>query len=190
MNLEHADQRCQACGRVCESYHSRQVQMFGIPRNRSNTRQNKLEHTVLPSNGSGGERSDDGSTTSTYSILQAGRPAIDRPPGFGALMERLVSAAARFALGMSEGFHPKPRMSFPSALALGMEGPDEVMEMELAEHCDGRQSSGAGWPHTPAGLGRFSGVESPAPAPEGRKPSAATNTGTRSRCRQPARRFA
>lgn len=34
---------------------------------------------------------------------------------------------------MSEGFHPKPRMSFPSALALGIEGLDEVMELELAE---------------------------------------------------------
>ncbi len=36
---------------------------------------------------------------------------------------------------MSEGFHPKPRMSFPSALALGIEGRDEVMELELAESC-------------------------------------------------------
>jgi len=36
---------------------------------------------------------------------------------------------------MSEGFHPKPRMSFPSALALGIEGLDEVMELELAESC-------------------------------------------------------
>ncbi len=34
---------------------------------------------------------------------------------------------------MSEGFHPKPRMSFPSALALGVEGRNEVMEIELAE---------------------------------------------------------
>ena len=29
---------------------------------------------------------------------------------------------------MSEGFHPKARMSFPSALALGIQGADEVME--------------------------------------------------------------
>jgi radical SAM-linked protein len=48
------------------------------------------------------------------------------------LMERLFRRAG-LALGMSEGFHPKPRMSFPSALALGMEGRDEVMELELAE---------------------------------------------------------
>jgi radical SAM-linked protein len=36
---------------------------------------------------------------------------------------------------MSEGFHPKPRISFPSALALGMEGLDEIVEMELTEPC-------------------------------------------------------
>ena len=47
-------------------------------------------------------------------------------------MERLFRRAG-LRLGMSEGFHPKPRMSFPSALALGIEGRDEVMELELAE---------------------------------------------------------
>lgn len=46
-------------------------------------------------------------------------------------MERLFRRAG-LQLGMSEGFHPKPRMSFPSALALGIEGIDEVMELELA----------------------------------------------------------
>jgi radical SAM-linked protein len=40
---------------------------------------------------------------------------------------------AELALGMSEGFHPKARMSFPSALGLGVAGLDEVMEVELAE---------------------------------------------------------
>ena len=34
---------------------------------------------------------------------------------------------------MTEGFHPKPRIGFPSALALGVEGLDEVVEIELAE---------------------------------------------------------
>jgi radical SAM-linked protein len=47
-------------------------------------------------------------------------------------MERIFRRAG-LKLGMSEGFHPKPRMSFPSALALGIEGHDEVMELELAE---------------------------------------------------------
>jgi radical SAM-linked protein len=45
-------------------------------------------------------------------------------------MERLFRRA-KLSLRMSEGFHPKPRMSFPSALALGVEGLDEVMELEL-----------------------------------------------------------
>jgi radical SAM-linked protein len=47
-------------------------------------------------------------------------------------LERLFRRA-ELVLGMSEGFHPKPRMSFPSALAVGIEGLDEVMELELAE---------------------------------------------------------
>ena len=50
-------------------------------------------------------------------------------------MERLFRRA-NLKLRMSEGFHPKPRMSFPSALALGVEGLDEVMELELAEAVD------------------------------------------------------
>jgi radical SAM-linked protein len=48
------------------------------------------------------------------------------------LLERLFRRAG-LQLGMSEGFHPKPRISFPSALALGIEGLDEVMELELTE---------------------------------------------------------
>lgn len=51
------------------------------------------------------------------------------------LFERLFRRAD-LNLRMSEGFHPKPRVSFPSALALGVEGRDEVMEMELAEAMD------------------------------------------------------
>jgi len=39
----------------------------------------------------------------------------------------------RLPLAMSEGFHPKIRMSSPSALALGVEGFDEVLELELNE---------------------------------------------------------
>jgi len=47
-------------------------------------------------------------------------------------MERLFRRAG-LELAMSQGFHPKPRMSFPCALAVGIEGLDEVMELELAE---------------------------------------------------------
>ena len=49
--------------------------------------------------------------------------------------ERLCRRA-ELALRMSEGFHPKPKMSFPSALALGIEGLDEVMELELVTPMD------------------------------------------------------
>lgn len=36
-------------------------------------------------------------------------------------------------LRRSEGFHPKPKLSFPSALALGIAALDEVLEFELTE---------------------------------------------------------
>ena len=49
------------------------------------------------------------------------------------LLERLFRRA-KLRLGMSEGFHPKPRMSFPWALAVGIEGRDELMELELADY--------------------------------------------------------
>ena len=48
------------------------------------------------------------------------------------LWERLVRRA-QLQLSMTEGFHPKPRISFPSALALGVEGLNEVVELDLAE---------------------------------------------------------
>lgn len=47
-------------------------------------------------------------------------------------VERLFRRA-RVPLSMSEGFHPKPRMTFPAALAVGIEGTDEVLEVELSE---------------------------------------------------------
>lgn len=48
------------------------------------------------------------------------------------LWERLVRRA-RLQLSMTEGFHPKPRIGFPSALALGISGLNEVVELDLAE---------------------------------------------------------
>lgn len=44
--------------------------------------------------------------------------------------ERLFRRAG-LQLAMSQGFHPKPKMSFPAALALGMIGANELMEVEL-----------------------------------------------------------
>ncbi|MEM6470795.1 MAG: TIGR03936 family radical SAM-associated protein [Planctomycetota bacterium] len=48
------------------------------------------------------------------------------------LWERLLRRA-QLKLSMSEGFHPKPRIGFPSALALGTNGLNEVVELDLAE---------------------------------------------------------
>lgn len=47
------------------------------------------------------------------------------------LLERLFRRA-ELNLAMSQGFHPKPKMSFPLALGLGIDGLNEVMELELA----------------------------------------------------------
>lgn len=46
------------------------------------------------------------------------------------LWERLLRRA-NLQLAFSQGFHPKPRISFPSALALGVEALDEVVELEV-----------------------------------------------------------
>ncbi len=44
--------------------------------------------------------------------------------------ERLLRRAG-LQLAFSEGFHPKPKISFPTALALGIEALDEVVELEI-----------------------------------------------------------
>lgn len=66
-------------------------------------------------------------------------------------MERLFRRAG-LSLGMSQGFHPKPRMTFPSALALGIEATDEVMEVELAQRCTADDLQQRLVPLQPAGL--------------------------------------
>ncbi|MDR2116433.1 MAG: TIGR03936 family radical SAM-associated protein [Planctomycetaceae bacterium] len=45
----------------------------------------------------------------------------------------LLFRRARLPLAMSSGFHPKIKMSLPSALALGVESFDEVLELEINE---------------------------------------------------------
>lgn len=45
-------------------------------------------------------------------------------------IERLLRRAG-IVPAMTEGFHPKPKMSFPLALAVGIEGWDEILELEL-----------------------------------------------------------
>lgn len=53
-----------------------------------------------------------------------------------AMLWQRMARRAGLRLSMTEGFHPKPRIAFPSALALGAEGTDEVAEIELAEDID------------------------------------------------------
>ncbi len=48
------------------------------------------------------------------------------------VFERAVRRA-RIKVGMSEGYHPKARLSFPLALSVGIASRDEVMELELSE---------------------------------------------------------
>lgn len=49
--------------------------------------------------------------------------------------ERLLRRAG-LQLAFSEGFHPKPKISFPTALALGIEALDEVVELEIVGNFD------------------------------------------------------
>lgn len=62
-------------------------------------------------------------------------------------------------LRMSEGFHPKVKMSFPSALGLGMEGAAEIMEFELEDWTALDRLIELFAKHAPAGLNIFSAVE-------------------------------
>ncbi|MCE5267464.1 MAG: TIGR03936 family radical SAM-associated protein [Planctomycetaceae bacterium] len=66
-------------------------------------------------------------------------------------LERLFRRAG-LPLGFSQGFHPKPRMTFPSALAVGIEGLDEVMELELAEPATADDLMRRLTPQAPPGL--------------------------------------
>ncbi len=66
-------------------------------------------------------------------------------------LERLFRRAG-LALSLSEGFHPKPRMTFPLALAVGIEGVDEVMEVELAERYEADELWRRLAPQSPPGL--------------------------------------
>jgi radical SAM-linked protein len=66
-------------------------------------------------------------------------------------LERLFRRAG-LPLGMSEGFHPKPRMTFPLALAVGIEATDEVMELELTEPLEADEVLRRVAPHAPPGL--------------------------------------
>jgi radical SAM-linked protein len=72
-------------------------------------------------------------------------------------LERLFRRAG-LPLAMSQGFHPKPRMTFPSALAVGIESQDEVLEFELSQPLTAEQLARRLEPHRPPGL-RINSVE-------------------------------
>ena len=65
--------------------------------------------------------------------------------------ERIFRRAA-LPLGRSEGFHPKPRMTFPIPLAVGIAGTDEVMEFELADTLSAEEIQSRLAPQLPCGL--------------------------------------
>ena len=65
--------------------------------------------------------------------------------------ERLFRRAG-VGVHMSEGFRPKPRMSFPSALAMGVSGADEVLEVELVDDADAEGLAARLQRHAPQGL--------------------------------------
>lgn len=48
------------------------------------------------------------------------------------LWER-IGRRGELPFSMTEGFNPKPRLQFPSALSLGVESLDEVLDLELSE---------------------------------------------------------
>ncbi|MCC9643960.1 TIGR03936 family radical SAM-associated protein [Rhodopirellula sp. JC740] len=50
-----------------------------------------------------------------------------------ALLFERVARRVTLPLSMTEGFHPTPRIAFPSALPLGIESLDEVAEIDLCE---------------------------------------------------------
>ncbi len=47
------------------------------------------------------------------------------------VFERAIRRA-EIPIRMSQGFNPRPKMSFPTALALGIEGVDEVVDLEFS----------------------------------------------------------
>lgn len=87
-------------------------------------------------------------------------------------LERLFRRAG-LPLGMSEGFHPKPRMTFPLALSVGIAGWDELMEVELSQPWGAEQVLSALTAQRVPGLEFVSVVELP---PGAKKPQAARVT--------------
>ncbi len=82
-------------------------------------------------------------------------------------LERLFRRTG-FALSLSEGFHPKVRLSFPLALALGIEGACELMEVEFTEEPDMDELMLLLRRESPEGLEILSATSLPNGAPKAR----------------------
>ncbi len=74
--------------------------------------------------------------------------------------ERLLRRAG-LQLAFSEGFHPKPKISFPSALALGIVALDEIVEMDLLGSVDMDAARASIEQHMPDGMALLSVVVLP-----------------------------
>ncbi|MCC6511540.1 MAG: DUF2344 domain-containing protein [Pirellulaceae bacterium] len=74
--------------------------------------------------------------------------------------ERLLRRAG-LNLAFSEGFHPKPKISFPSALALGIVALEEIVEMDLVGPVDVDQARQSIEQQMPAGMQLLSLTELP-----------------------------
>ena len=76
-------------------------------------------------------------------------------------LERLFRRMG-LGLAMSQGFHPRPKMSFPLALGLGIAASDEVFDLELVEPPDPAELLASLRREAPPGL-EFLSVELLAP---------------------------
>lgn len=65
--------------------------------------------------------------------------------------ERLFRRAG-VSLAMSQGFHPRPVMTFPDALALGIAAENEVMDLTLTGKVDPQEFEARLVRHSPPGL--------------------------------------
>ncbi len=74
--------------------------------------------------------------------------------------ERLLRRAG-LKLAFSEGFHPKPKISFPSALALGIVALEEIVEMDLVGSVDVDQARESIQQQMPDGMQLLSLTELP-----------------------------
>ncbi len=74
--------------------------------------------------------------------------------------ERLLRRAG-LKLAFSEGFHPKPKISFPSALALGIVALEEIVEMDLVGSVDLNQARESIQQQMPDGMQLLSFTELP-----------------------------